>query len=158
MTSIRIISGTYGHHENGCVCSKNRHSAPFPVDDNEAKRLVALGVAEFAVKGSTTVSTGIISTSDESGNNGEIIGNTSDYDENVDNDEDGTFDDEDDSENDAGDILYDETTPMSELRAIGKSMGLSLPVGMTKAAIIEALDSAMAASAPDLDAEEPVEM
>lgn len=47
-TSIQIISGTYGHREEGVLLAKTAKSAPFLVDIEEGKRLVGLGVATFS--------------------------------------------------------------------------------------------------------------
>lgn len=47
MTTIRIISGSYGLHVSGRVVRKSKESEPFEVEDREAERLVSLGVAEI---------------------------------------------------------------------------------------------------------------
>lgn len=50
---IRIICGTYGYRPNkneSRVVSKNNTSEPFEVDDDEARRLVELGIAEICDK------------------------------------------------------------------------------------------------------------
>lgn len=44
---IHIINGTYGHYEGEWLKPKSRTDPPFEVDDAEAERLVALGVAEI---------------------------------------------------------------------------------------------------------------
>ena len=57
--------------------------------------------------------------------------------------------------NENGDYEYDETTPVSKLREIGKALGLSFPVGTTKATMLDEIDSALN-NGPDIGAEEPV--
>ena len=46
MVKIRIISGGYGLKENGVNKLKDRNSEPFFVDDTEAHRLIANGMAK----------------------------------------------------------------------------------------------------------------
>lgn len=49
MKLIKIINGTYGYRPQPHVVErKNVHDAPFEVSDEEAARLVGLGVAEIA--------------------------------------------------------------------------------------------------------------
>ncbi len=47
---IHIINGTYGHYEGEWLKPKTRLDPPFEVSDEEADRLVGLGVAEYATK------------------------------------------------------------------------------------------------------------
>lgn len=50
---IKIICGTYGHRPNpneSRVVRKDKSSEPFEVADDEARRLVSLGVAEICDK------------------------------------------------------------------------------------------------------------
>ena len=47
---IQIINGTYGLNDDGFIRPKTRQDGPFNVPDAEAKRLVELGVAEYATK------------------------------------------------------------------------------------------------------------
>lgn len=44
---IHITNGIYGHYEGEWLKPKSRSDPPFEVDDAEAERLVALGVAEI---------------------------------------------------------------------------------------------------------------
>ena len=44
---IHIINGTYGHYEGEWLKPKTRLDPPFEVSDEEADRLVGLGVAEY---------------------------------------------------------------------------------------------------------------
>lgn len=48
MKKIVITRGSYGHFENGIAILKTADSEPFFVADAEAKRLIALNVAELA--------------------------------------------------------------------------------------------------------------
>lgn len=52
METIKIIRGTYGfkHTENGVISPKTVKDPPFEVDNKEAERLIALGVAACAEK------------------------------------------------------------------------------------------------------------
>lgn len=44
---VKIVSGTYGYrNKNGILTPKDRTSLPFELDEEEAVRLLALGVAE----------------------------------------------------------------------------------------------------------------
>ena len=47
MRTIKIISGTYGYHENGRIVIKDGKSEPFAVQDEKAIRLVKNGIAVF---------------------------------------------------------------------------------------------------------------
>jgi len=64
MKSIKIVRGTYGlAKENSFgVSTKSRTDPPFEVNDDEAKRLVDLGVAEYAT-GETPVANTVSSSS-----------------------------------------------------------------------------------------------
>lgn len=43
---IHIINGTYGHNVNGYIQPKTPNDEPFEVSGSEARRLVAMGIAE----------------------------------------------------------------------------------------------------------------
>lgn len=47
MKTVKIIYGTYGYHSNGRVKPIRPGSEPIEVQDDEADRLVSLGVAEY---------------------------------------------------------------------------------------------------------------
>lgn len=51
---VKIISGTYGHRVGSKIEPKDKNSKPFELDDSEAKRIVALGVAEIVTGGVAT--------------------------------------------------------------------------------------------------------
>lgn len=134
MAIIRIISGTYGFRENGMIHPKDRHSEAFEVDDEEAERLVALNVAEYAAEQPFTSRSGVYPSANQTADS-EAVSVSDGF------------------ESDG--YEYDETTPVSKLREIGKSLGLSFPVGTTKAAMLDELDNALNGG-PDIGAEEPV--
>ena len=46
MKKVKIISGTYGYNDGKHIIPKNRNSEAFALEDKEADRLIALGVAE----------------------------------------------------------------------------------------------------------------
>ena len=137
MTSIRIIAGTYGHREGGKLHPKDCNSGIFDVEDKEAQRLVALRVAEIAVKPTTGDKASVYTNTAETADSEPVSASN------------------DDSESDDYDYEYDETTPVSKLRELGKALGLSFPVGTTKAVMLEELDNALK-DGPDIGAEEPV--
>lgn len=134
MAIIRIISGTYGFRENGMIHPKDRHSEAFEVDDEEAERLVALNVAEYAAEQPLTSMSGVYPSANQTADS-EVVSVSDGF------------------ESDG--YEYDETTPVSKLREIGKSLGLSFPVGTTKAAMLDELNNALKGG-PDIGAEEPV--
>ncbi len=138
MAVIRIISGTYGYRENGIIRPKDSKSGAFEVDDKEAERLVALGVAEIAAEQPTGTGKGVNLTSGRNADSEPVSGSDEDEDDEV-------------------EFEYDETTPANKLREIGKQLGLSFPVGTTKAAMIAELDKALDEEGPDIGAAEPVE-
>ena len=51
MKKIKIISGTYGHRCGKRIEPKDRNSEPFELADDEAHRLVVLGVAKIVDTG-----------------------------------------------------------------------------------------------------------
>ena len=46
MSIIKIVAGTYGHREGGRIVPKTAASGEFEVSDRQAKRLIALKIAE----------------------------------------------------------------------------------------------------------------
>lgn len=56
MKLIKLIRGAYGYRAPGSMVTEliTRNSPPFEVENAEAKRLVALGVAEYAQSGVAT--------------------------------------------------------------------------------------------------------
>lgn len=137
MALIRIIAGTYGFRENGMIHPKDRNSGAFEVDNKEAERLIALKVAEIAAEQPCISSKGVTPTTGENADSEPVCADT--------------------EEDDYVEYEYDETTPVNKLREIGKQLGLSFPIGTTKADMIAGLDKALEEEGPDIGAAEPVE-
>lgn len=144
MKNVKIISGTYGYNKEKHIIPKNRQSGVFALEDKEAERLVDLEVAVYADVPKKSAGfvpsdekTDIPSENEEdSGENGEEFAEA--------------------------DLSYTENSNVSELRNVGKAVGITFPVGTTKKDMLAALDSYFGqseAEAPVLDiaAEEPVE-
>lgn len=81
MLTVKIISGTYGHNTGKRIEPKDCTCEPFSLTDDEAKRLVSLGVAKIVFNEVATVKNDVISSGqsvnpsdDENGNNGEFEG------------------------------------------------------------------------------------
>lgn len=47
MRIVQIISGGYGYKTGKGTILKDRNSEPFELDDAEAERIVAFGIAEY---------------------------------------------------------------------------------------------------------------
>jgi len=58
MREVKIISGTYGYNNGKHIEPKDRTSAPFPLADDEAERLVRLGIAEIVLNKVATCENG----------------------------------------------------------------------------------------------------
>lgn len=122
---IRIIKGVYGHWNGSKVEPKDRNSEPFSIDPVRESELVAAGVAEYTVDPTP-------------------IGFDEQPPEDLSVEESATTETQefpvlpDDVE---GVPLYSIETPVKELRAIAKQIGVKLSVGMTKAEIVAALDA-----------------
>lgn len=129
MTKIRITGGRYGYiSPAGTHSVKTPNDPPFDVEDSEAERLVKLGVAEInGERGNAT------------GKGGFAKGKAD------------THTDDKEPLNDEGEssFEYDENTSAKDLREIGKKIGISFPVGTTKADMIAALDAYVNSSDDD---------
>lgn len=149
MKKVKIIGTTYGHHNNGRIEPKDEKSAPFMLDDAEAERLVSLGVAEIIEERVAT------SKNDE---DAEDKGENIPEDENRDEDaEDALVDEKAPAYTERP--KYDGSTKVTELREIGKNIGITFPVGTTKEKMIEQLDAYFDdyfEEALDLAAEDPL--
>lgn len=124
MTKIRITGGVYGYvAPNGRFSPKTPLDPPFEVEDSEAERLAALGVAEIVTGG---------------GNGGKMSDNG------VDKVTPPTP--KKPAEGNSEGLEYDEKTSAARLREIGKAVGLSFPaVGVSKKDMLAALDEHFAA-------------
>lgn len=121
MTKIRITGGRYGYISPvGIHSVKTPSDPPFDVEDSEAERLVKLGVAEI---------NGERGNAPEKGSSAKCKADTHTVNKEPLNDE------------EEGSFEYDENTSAKELREIGKRIGISFPVGTTKADMIAALDA-----------------
>lgn len=137
MKNVKIISGTYGYNDGKHIIPKNRQSGVFALEDKEAERLVELEVAVYAdVPKKSDKNEDIPSeVQDDTGENGEEFAEA--------------------------DLSYTENSTVSELRNVGKAVGLTFPVGTTKKDMLAALDSYFGQSddetpALDISVEEPV--
>lgn len=123
---IIITSGVYGERVGNDVI--RRHAGDeLSVSDAEGKRLIALGVAKSAVatpdKGEQADAAGVRKSETASAAESKK----------------------------SGESAYGTESTVAELRAIAKSEGITFKVGMSKAAMIAALDEHFGTdSAPDL--------
>ncbi len=134
---IRIIRGCYGYNNGSFVGAKTPADPPFEVKDDEAERLISLGIAETADNGM-----------DSADNNTDTIDKTGDNgDENADKTADKAADttEEDDIPE------YGENSTNAELQAIAKEYGVEVQPRANKAELIAALDEFFG-GAPDLKA------
>lgn len=139
MRKIRIISGGYGLRNGTRVTLKDKHSEPFYVSDDEADRLVSLGIAECA---DTRIATP--ASDDLKQEAGE---NTPEKETHAE----GVLEGSDDRP------VYGPESKVSELREIADSVGIKFRVGTTKEEMIAALDDHFFDGAvPNLTAENPV--
>ena len=146
MAKIKITRGFYGLRVKIGKLIVNRTKGPnddaFEVDDNEAKRLVDLGIAKYI--GDTPVAT-----VEESADEDNASVNTPETEAPAESEYEG------DSVTDIPEYSSDST--VAELRAIAKDEGISFKVGMTKSEMIAVLDEHFGVmDAPDLSAETPV--
>lgn len=148
---VQIVNGTYGHRPrlpdgklSDYVVPTTRFDPPIEVADEEAERLVKLGIAEYVHADAADVATVLPEAEDPAVNTTE--------EETAQNGSEG-------QENENGDDLTDDeditvfTTDMkvNELRAAMQERGLNIHVGMTKREMVEALNGS--SDAPVLEAE-----
>lgn len=142
MAKIKIKRGFYGLHTKLGVQTKGPNDEAFEVDDNEAKRLVDLGIAKYF--GDTPVAT-----VEESADEDNASVNPSEIEAPAESEYEG------DSVTDIPEYSIDSNA--SDLRAIAKSVGITFKVGTTKEDMVKALDEYFGVmDAPDLSAETPV--
>ena len=116
MKYVKIISGFYGVQEGNVIKPKGKNDPPFPLDDNEAERLVKKKIA--------------IIVDDEINENAE-----------------------------ADTCEYGEKTSMTELKAIAKREGITVPFGISKTDLLTLLDEhffAPNAEIPAFNAEDSI--
>ena len=142
MAKIKITRGFYGLHTRLGVKTKGPNDEAFEVDDNEAKRLVDLGIAKY-------IGDAPVATVKESADEDNASVNTPETEAPAESEYEG------DSVTDIPEYSSDST--VAELRAIAKDEGISFKVGMTKSEMIAVLDEHFGVmDAPDLSAETPV--
>lgn len=145
MTRIRIIGTTYGYHNaSGRIEPKTSKDAPFQVEDAEAERLVSLGYAEIVTGAVATPA--IEAKADEAGENTP----------------------KNESPAEASETLnipytekpeYSEATKAEQLREIGRNVGITFRVGISKKKMVEELNAFFEEyfdEAPDLTALDPL--
>lgn len=148
MKLVKITGTTYGLHVNGRIEPKDRKSDPFYLEDAEAERLVLLGYAEIVGEGVATP---------VNDKKTEITGENT-------LEKESRAEDTEDTLSDEGTIpyherpKYDENTKATELREIGKNVGISFPIGTKKDKMIEQLDVFFDDyfDAPDLTVADPL--
>lgn len=131
MPFVRMISGVYGYRPAGSkrVEAKRVGDPPFEVDDERAKRLVALGVAEVVCYGADEVFVEGVATGLQPR---EQMGEGSNLPD---------VNDLAGGEEDAPEIPeYSESMSLKELKAIMQEYDLPYKVGMSKADCVAALD------------------
>lgn len=145
MTLIRIINGTYGYRPllpNGkrspYVMPKTSADRPFEVEEEEAKRLVALKVAAY-------VADNAVATPGDDDAQFADSGNTSGNENGESGHEDGENETPsagqttDDQTNEDDEPVYTVDMKVDELRAAMKERGFTVKVGMTKQDMVDAL-------------------
>ena len=140
MAKIKIKRGFYGLHTKFGVQAKGPNDDAFEVDENEAKRLVDLGIAKYI--GDTPVAT-----VEESADEDNASVNTPET----------TTENKNDGDDETDIPEYSIKTNAKELRKIAESVGITFKVGVTKEDMVKALDEYFGVmDAPDLSAETPV--
>lgn len=142
MKKVKIISGVYGHHVNGRVKPVRSGEPPIELEDKEADRLVAIGVAEFITE--------------------ETDNNTEDFDEKEE------IDGEEEVIKTHLDRVQLETMKLDDLKKLASDMGIDVK-NLKKAEIIDLVvqievevdakdvTDKPPAGFPDLNVEAPVE-
>ena len=141
MAKIKIKRGFYGLHTKFGVQAKGPNDEAFEVDDNEAKRLVDLGIAKYI--GDTPVAT-----VEESADEDNASVNPPETEAPAESEYEG------DSVTDIPEYSIDSNA--SDLRAIAKSVGITFKVGTTKEDMVKALDEYFSGDMPEFDPQESV--
>lgn len=147
MKKVKIISGTYGYNDRKHIIPKDRKSGAFALEDKEADRLVALGVAKY--EGVPEYSNNKKSEDIPAENPEDIGESTGNKDEEEDDSED--YSDEDNADDTP---KYGQENTNAELQAIANEWDIELPNRASKAQILEILDSHFG-NAPKLSPMEP---
>lgn len=137
MSLVKMISGIYGLPSGGLIARKDRQSEPFEVSQAEAERIVGLGIAAYAdISVSDTDNNAQINENPQNlsavGCVETTEGNYTPEDKTPSQSEnEGNFDEKPD---------FDENSPAPFLRSLGKQLGLTFPVGTTKAEMVAELN------------------
>ena len=131
MKTVKITSGYYGLCVNNIIKPKSAADAPFELSDEEAKRIVDLGIAEYVDDMPIATGTACEDTKDAH----EISREDAKMEENPE---------------------YSFNMTAAELRAIAKNVGISFRIGTTKEEMVAALDAYYADTSPNLTVESPV--
>lgn len=138
---VKIVNGIYGHRPklaNGkpseYVVPVSRYDPPINVDEEEAKRLVAAGIAEYAAKATETAPAAPEDTEEEN-----VPAEEEEAQEAQETTEDG--------------IVYSANMKADELRAAMREKGIPIHSGMTKAQMADALNDVM----PVIEAQDVVD-
>ena len=151
MKSIKIINGTYGYRAPGSrsIEPKAAGDPAFEIDNEEAKRLVRLGVAAYVDDYDILFADDDEDEDELSGNAGErFIGTGLDTGSGAAN-EDG--EDDEDDEDDSEVPEYSTDTHVNTLRALGRAVGLTFKVGTEKTDMVAALDEYYGVNRDDAD-------
>lgn len=136
MKKIRITRGAYGYRAPGSMVTEliTSKNPPFEVEDAEAKRLVALGVAEYATKAVATAPPG-----DDNPPAGETPPN-------------GNEDGKVLPEGDKGEPEFGPHMTVAELKAFADARNIPYEDKTTKAKLLEAIEATYEAGVDDGEA------
>ncbi len=143
---IKIISGIYGLNEGGHIKPKASCDEPFEVDDAEAERLVALGVAK-------KVASAFENPADDENDSSKAELKADGSEANGEDSEPETPEEVEDTR-----PSYSDKSDIQELRDIAKAYGVSFSPNTGKAKLLKKLDDFFDEqnSVPDLSAGDPV--
>lgn len=152
MLTVKIISGTYGYNTGKHIEPKDRKSEPFMLSEDEANRIVALGIAEIVSKEVAT------------GGNGEENNSAG---VNPNNDENGSKVENEGEKKNAGHLDEGQLKEMTnkDLKSLAEDMGVDTSKMKVKNDYIQAIldvevsvpnNDENGENPPDLSAEAPV--
>lgn len=152
MLTVKIISGTYGYNTGKHIEPKDRKSEPFMLPEDEADRIVALGIAKIVSKEVAT------------GGNGEENNSAS---VNPNNDENGSKVENEGENKNVGHLDAEQLKEMTnkELKSLAEDMGIDTSKMKVKNDYIQAIldvevsvpnNDENGENPPDLSAEAPV--
>lgn len=153
MRKVIMVQGTYGYRPEGSkhITPKSRGDSPFELPDDEAERLIGLGVAIPTSQDETETNKDTVATD----TGGQTEGGASD---NMPTESNGTEGEADNQEKPA----YNADMKADDLHALLEKYSLPYKAGMTKADMVAALDAYFTDSPDDgeappaVQAEDPV--